>query len=261
MAAREDVLRIAAGEVGYYAPDDPEPGSKYGRWLAEEWDEDWLAGPSWEIAWCCMFVSWCLNQAGQECTGFPSYNTDLVLGKGPTLVDARDCQPGDIMIWDWDLDGATDHIGFINYVNHDGTQPGYVQTIEGNHHNMVDVVDRSDCWGVLAAIIRPPYNAGLPTDTTDSVDETVNEGCMDYLQEVASMVIDGEFGNGLDRVQRIYDAVQGTVNQLMSGEPVHTNTVWAAFANDVIRGVYGNGEGRKANIYAAVQNRVNKIMQ
>jgi hypothetical protein len=261
MASACDVLHVAAAEVGYYAPDDPEPGSKYGRWLAEKWDEDWLAGSSREIAWCCLFVSWCLDQAGQECTGFPSYNTDLVLGKGPNLVDARDCQPGDIMIWDWNGDGATDHIGFINYVNHDGSQPGYVQTVEGNHYNRVDVVDRSDCWGVLAAIIRPPYNAGLPTDSTDSVDDTVKEGEMDYLGEVAGMVIDGEFGNGLERVQRLYDAVQGTVDKIMLGNDFQEDAVWAAFANDVIRGIYGNGEDRKANIYAAVQNRVNRLLQ
>ena len=35
MASSEDILKIAAGEIGYYAPDDPEPGSKYGRWMAE----------------------------------------------------------------------------------------------------------------------------------------------------------------------------------------------------------------------------------
>lgn len=49
MATAEDVMRVAFGELGYYAPDDPERGSKYGRWMAEITGEDWLAGPSSEI--------------------------------------------------------------------------------------------------------------------------------------------------------------------------------------------------------------------
>ena len=55
MATVEDVLNIARGELGYYAPDDPEPGSKYGRWMADVTGEDWLRGPYRDISWCCCF--------------------------------------------------------------------------------------------------------------------------------------------------------------------------------------------------------------
>ena len=57
MGTPNDVLRIAAGEIGYYAPDDPQPGSKYGRWMADVTGESWLAGPSTEVWWCMIFVS------------------------------------------------------------------------------------------------------------------------------------------------------------------------------------------------------------
>ena len=83
MATANDVLDIARGEIGYKALEDPEPGSKYGRWMAEVTGEDWLAGPSTSIWWCCMYASWVLDRAGQECRGFPSYNTDIVLGGRP----------------------------------------------------------------------------------------------------------------------------------------------------------------------------------
>lgn len=248
MATAQDVIRIATAEVGYYAPDDPEAGSKYGRWLAEKTGEDWLAGPSWEIAWCCCFVSWCLDQAGQECTGFPSYNTDLVLSKNPHLVSRVEIQPGDIIIWDWNGDGATDHIGIVSYYDH----ANYIQTIEGNHHNKVAVVDRSNAWGYVAAIIRPPYTDAKP----EAPDANASK---DYIDEVAQMVMDGEFGNGQDRIDRLYDAVQTTVNQLCSGElDSKTDNVWIKFANDVISGDYGNEPDRRYNIYRAVQNRVNE---
>lgn len=79
MGTPNDVLRIAAGEIGYYAPDDPQPGSKYGRWMADVTGESWLAGPSTEVWWCMIFVSWVFAQAGVDFPGSPSYNTDSTL--------------------------------------------------------------------------------------------------------------------------------------------------------------------------------------
>lgn len=35
MARPEDVINIASKEVGYCALDDPEQGTKYGRWMAD----------------------------------------------------------------------------------------------------------------------------------------------------------------------------------------------------------------------------------
>ena len=53
MATASEILDIARREIGYYALDDPEPGSKYGRWMAKLLGEDWLAGPSTSVWWCC----------------------------------------------------------------------------------------------------------------------------------------------------------------------------------------------------------------
>lgn len=156
MAKAADVLSVALGEVGYYAPADPEQGSKYGRWMAELYGERWLAGPSSEIWWCNIFVSWCLAQAGQECTGYPSYNTDVTLGRGPQLVYREDARPGDIVIWNWD-GGGTDHVGFV--LEHEPGSLGRIVTVEGNYRNAVSVVDRSGVWSLVSAVIRPPYDA------------------------------------------------------------------------------------------------------
>lgn len=130
MASASEVLSIAAKEIGYYAPDDPEPGSKYGRWLAKVFNESWLAGPSKDVWWCCIFVSWCLDQAGVEVPGFPSYNTDYSWSKAKSLgVDVYDAKPGDIVIFDWNMGTpATDHIGFVEKRTGEYT----IQTIEGN---------------------------------------------------------------------------------------------------------------------------------
>lgn len=249
MATRETVLHNAASQIGYYAPNDPEPGSRYARWLADVTGEDWLRGSSTEIAWCCCFVSWVLAVSDQDCTGFPSYNTDLVLGKNPPLVSKSECMPGDIIIWDWDGDGLTDHIGFVNYCDKDG----YIQTIEGNHGNYVTTVDRSNYWGCVAAIIRPPYDNALPYDSgSDSASDT------DYLTAMAERVINGDYGNGINRIDNLYNAVQDTVNALYANEQP-TDSVLCMFANDVIEGKYGNGDDRRYAIYKAVQDVVNSM--
>lgn len=150
----EDIMNVAYGELGYYAPDDPERGSKYGRWSAERTGEDWMAGPSTEIWWCCMFTSWVLDHANVKMDGFPSQNTDVALSNGARkyAVDKYDVQRGDIIIFNWDWDGATDHIGFAT-----GPYDGYgFPTIEGNVGNAVKEMYRQ--LGNVAYVLRPPYD-------------------------------------------------------------------------------------------------------
>lgn len=257
MATANEVLAIARGEVGYYAPDDPEAGSKYGRWMADLTGESWLRGSSTSVWWCCMFVSWCLAQAGQGCTGFPSYNTDVVLGKGPQLVYREDARPGDIIIWDWDGNGATDHIGFV--MEHETGGFGTLKTVEGNYRNSVAVVDRSDVWGLVAAVIRPPYDAEGGAEPEPAPVPMVSDE--DYLDEVARMVINGAFGNGSARIDAIYTWVQARVNELCSGGIEGSDgSARDRMSLAVIQGDYGNGDERRYNIYAAVQQRVNELL-
>jgi hypothetical protein len=100
MARPEDAIEIAAGEIGYYAPDDQEPGSKYGRWMADVTGEDWPRGPSWQIWWCMIFVSWVEAQAGVAWDALPSYNTNTTInrvrqGMGGSFVSFEDADTGD----------------------------------------------------------------------------------------------------------------------------------------------------------------------
>lgn len=160
MAKVDDVIKVAEGELGYYAPSDPEAGSKYGRWLADLWGEEWLRGPSTDIWWCCLYVSWVLDHAGQLCPGFPTYNTDLAVahGAGDLCVATESIRRGDILIFDWNWNtAATDHIGIAIADASDGR----VDTIEGNVSNAVAHMSRS--LGTIRYAIRPPYDS---SDTT-----------------------------------------------------------------------------------------------
>lgn len=178
----QKVLDVARGELGYYAPADPEPGSKYGRWLAETTGENWLAGPSTTVWWCCCFVSWVLAQAGVECRGFPSYNTDLVLANAlpSTFVPVDSMDAGDVVIFDWDGNLATDHVGIVE--NFDGYE---LTTIEGNYRNSVARVNRTASMGCIARVIRPPYE----------------ECSHDHLEHpLADIAVDGWWGRDTTRL-------------------------------------------------------------
>lgn len=162
-----DVIGAAYGELGYYAPNDPERGSKYGRWLAEVTGEDWLAGPSTEIFWCCMFASWCLDRGGVKMDGFPTQNTDIALNNGAKkyAVDKYDVRYGDVVIFNWDWNNTTDHIGFATG-EFDGS--GFT-TIEGNVGNAVKEKYRQ--MGNVAYVLRPPYAGyGVVDGNTPTVD-------------------------------------------------------------------------------------------
>lgn len=203
----EAVLAAAEGELGYYAPDDPERGSKYGRWLAKLFGEDWLAGPSSSIWWCCMFVSWCLDQGGAECPGFPTYNTDIAWSRGgkTRAVSKSDIRRGDILIFDWNFStAATDHIGFATAspVN------GYVATIEGNVGNRV--CHKTRPLSSIRYVIRPAYKstAAKPEKATAlAVDGAIGPLTVAEWQKQCGTTRDGEISGQVASCYRYFPAI------------------------------------------------------
>ena len=102
MSKIDDVLSHATYRLGYYAPDDPEPGSEAGRWLAKSMNQPWLAGPSEDIWWCMAFVSMCFDMAGEiDAIGGYSSTTDVTKSR-MDKVDIEDAQRGDVVLFDWD---------------------------------------------------------------------------------------------------------------------------------------------------------------
>lgn len=86
-------------------------------------------------------------------------------------------------------------------------------------------------------------------------------------REVAQEVIDGKWGNGQERKERLtgagysYEAVQNCVNELLTKKTI------ADIAQEVIDGKWGNGQDRKNRLKAAgynpstVQKAVNKLLK
>ena len=92
------------------------------------------------------------------------------------------------------------------------------------------------------------------------------------ITEVAQEVIQGKWGNGIDRKNKLtsagydYNAVQSAVNQLVSNETVVDKKSVEQIAKEVIQGKWGNGETRKQRLIAAgydynvVQQKVNELL-
>lgn len=91
--------------------------------------------------------------------------------------------------------------------------------------------------------------------------------------EIVQQVMQGEWGNGQERIQRLteagYDAglIQEKVNFALQGSQSNDTKTMDAVAYEVIQGDWGNGEERKARLeaagydYDAVQQRVNEILE
>ncbi len=174
-----------------------------------------------------------------------------------------DIQSGDILVWDFD-----DQYGHVGYcISKDGD---YVTSVEQNVDGTTDIggparrCTRNICD--VTAVIRPPYDEEVEVEEITESLRTV--------EEVAMEVLNGEWGNGDERYQRLtamgysYYDVQKMVNSLLNKEPVTAQKKTVdELAKEVLRGVWGNGTHREKALtnagydYDAVQERVNELLE
>lgn len=162
MATASDVLRIASAEVGYYRHNDPQTGTKYGRWYASYTGSSYYGQNG--VPFCAMFASWCFAQAGASCPGLPESYVPYIYNKakrqGAILSSKKSAQPGDLVLFDWNNDGSLNHVGIV-----EKNLGGSLQTIEGN--SPAGYVSRkSRPWTNVAYIVRPTFTGGGSTSTS-----------------------------------------------------------------------------------------------
>lgn len=120
----EDIVEAAASQV------DETGGQPYWSWY----------GFSSRVEWCACFVSWCANQCGYIKAGtmlkFSYCQTGVNwfkdAGQWQNAHSGYVPKPGDIIFFDWQRDGHSDHVGIVEYV-----KDGYLHTIEGNSSDAV----------------------------------------------------------------------------------------------------------------------------
>lgn len=163
------VIEIARGELGEH--ENP-PGSNRVKY----WD---LFGPEWQgQPWCCAFLAWVFNTAGERMAFFGGGKTascSVLLRwykeQGLT-VDVEDVRQGDIVILNFHGKKDPEHCGLV--VDADGT---YVATIEGNTTNTDKNTSNDSNGGSVAwkrrflsqivGVCRPQYKTDDPQPVDD----------------------------------------------------------------------------------------------
>lgn len=112
-----DIVEMAATQIGNVG------GSPYWSWY----------GFTSRVEWCACFVSWCASEAGLIEEGLvPKFSycptgVQRFKDAGRWRDGGYAPQPGDIIFFDWQGDGISDHVGIVESC--DGAT---VYTIEGN---------------------------------------------------------------------------------------------------------------------------------
>ena len=190
-------------------------------------------------AWCDTTVSAAAIKAGMvdligtEC-GCEEH-VKIFKQKGIWIEDGTITpKPGYIILYNWDNgsqpnDGYSDHIGVVENVS-----DGQITIIEGNRNDAVSRRTIPVGWGYIRGYAAPKYAASTQKPTAKKA-----------VAELAQEVIDGKWGNGDDRKNRLtaagydYAAVQAKVNALLKGEKETYYTVKAGDTLSAIARKYG----------------------
>jgi hypothetical protein len=118
-----DIVAVAISQIGNVN------GEPYWSWY----------GFNSRVAWCATFVSWCANECGYIDAGIiPKFAACQSQGiawfkeRGLWQESGYVPAPGDIIFFDWEPDGHSDHVGIVEYVEGE-----VVHTVEGNTSNSV----------------------------------------------------------------------------------------------------------------------------
>ena len=135
-----EIVTVALSQVGNVG------GEPYWSWY----------GFGSRAEWCACFVSWCANECGYIEAGVIPKFAGCVQGsqwfKDRGLWQDRNFEPsaGQIIFFDWEGDGVTDHVGIVERVEN-----GTVYTVEGNSGDAC----RQNSYSIGSSVI---YGYGCP---------------------------------------------------------------------------------------------------
>ena len=145
MATASDVLKVASAEVGQTN------GAKYWRFVFPSYK--YVNGSL--TPYCASFVSWVADKCGQKVDGLPGGYCPYILNawkRSGRMVEPKNAKAGDLVCFDWQGDGISDHIGIV-----EDNKNGVLHTIEGNT-NGGKVARRTRAYKTCAGIYRPNYS-------------------------------------------------------------------------------------------------------
>ena len=157
--------------------------------------------------WCATFTSVVAHKCGITRLSFPyecgvQEQVKIAQARGTWFTDVSKVKQGDLIIYDWQQNGAwADHVGFVIEVT-DGT----IKAIEGNIRNTV---------GYRTLPQNSKSIMGFISVGFDSVKNDAPRDDKERIAELARLTVAGKFGNGLERQRALgsdYKAVQTYIN-------------------------------------------------
>jgi hypothetical protein len=156
MTTVQQVLHIAASEIGYHESPPNSNHNKFGVWYGMDYQP-----------WCAMFVSYCFYTAGLPLPattpkGFAycPFGVTWFQNKGWWHTSPK---VGDVVFYDLKAhDGVSDHVGIVEKVNANGS----IVAIEGNTSSTNDTnggcVERKTRSSGIKGYGRPPFSGTTP---------------------------------------------------------------------------------------------------
>ncbi len=135
-----EIVTVALSQLGNVG------GQPYWSWY----------GFNGRVEWCACFVSWCANECGYIESGVIPKFAGCVLGsqwfkdRGQWQDSSFEPSAGQIIFFDWEGDGETDHVGIV-----EKCENGIVYTVEGNSGDTC----RQKQYSVGSSVI---YGYGIP---------------------------------------------------------------------------------------------------
>lgn len=166
------------------------------------------------------------------------------------------------------LDGKTDTISTSNNGKKSNEEIAN-EVIAGQWGNGDDRKNKLTSAGYNYNDIQSIVNQKLSGKSTSNVSKPIKKS----NEEIAQEVINGNWGNGEDRKNRLnaagydYNIIQDIVNQKLGAKTTSNKKSNETIANEVIQGQWGNGQDRKNRLQAAgydydtIQSIVNKKLK
>lgn len=179
-----DVVEIAKSQVGYRESTTDfvltDEGRKtgytpYGERYGCPYDD-----------WCASFASFCLDTAGvQDFPRSAGCRSWIELLQSDSCKRWRSAEndetgerytprPGDLIFYDFDLDGQSDHVGLVyRLADKTENEPALIQTIEGNYCDRVCLVTHAQDYAGILGYGELPENPALSAATPDKPEENL----------------------------------------------------------------------------------------
>ncbi len=235
------IVSVALAEEGY--TEGANNDNKYGRWYNYN-----------NAPWCAMFISWCANQAGipenvikKNASADNMYSSQKTGNFGGTYYPKNSISPqkGDIVYYDWNRNGCSDHVEIVISVNESSktftSVGGNTRGDSGGSEGVRRHSNYSFTSSYIVGFERPNYSGSVtPTANDDElgisyprpqVSSTVWLGkngitSGDYVKwlqtalnkaDNAGLAVDGQFGSGTTTAVKNFQAKHGLTQDGQAG--------------------------------------------